>query len=47
MLGHHYVADDIELIAATSLLERVFKDALGARCVEERLTAITTEGYEV
>jgi len=47
VFGHDHVADHVESVAATGLLERTLEDLPCAGCVEEGLPTITAEGDEV
>ena len=47
VLGHHDVAEEVELVFAADRFEGVLKDGCGARGDEVRAAAVTTEGDEV
>ena len=47
VFGHDDVADHVEPIAATGLLERALEDVLRVGSVEEGLAPVTSEGDEV
>ena len=47
MLGHDDLAGYPEAVLPTRLFQRQFEHPLGARRAQQRLPAVTTEGYEM
>jgi hypothetical protein len=47
MFRHHHVANDVEMIAAMYLLQRIFKEISGLGSIKIREPVMATERHEV